>query len=548
MDRIFKTTPFRRACNLRVLTNGQTLYRVASFGLMAWLVAASAHAANPAAPAEKTKAVNTLNFPGGPSQVPPDLQRALSEILSDSSLRGARVSFMAQMVDTGQVLASYNPDKLINPASNVKLITAAAALRILKPEYRYRTRYYAWGPIIDGVLKGHLVVKGFGDPTVVTERLKKVASGLANMGIKKITGQVVIDDSFFDGVREASGWETEEAPERAYAAPVGALSLNYNAVSVLLRPDDLGKPALMQVEPPAEYVTLEGKVMTNRWGRRLQVMTRAGPDTTLMQVGGTIRPRSKPLRIFRRVYDPGLYYGSALTGFLQIHGVEMRHDVVRGRLPASARLLYVDRSLTLGEVINTLNKYSNNFMAETLIKTIGADQSGAPGTFDSGLAAVRYFLENEIGYEPGSYKLGNGSGLNHVNLFSSHHMVKLLSHLYKDFEIGSEFVTSLGIAGTQGTIAFRMRHTAAERRLRAKTGTLRGVSALSGYVVDPKERVIAFSIMAQGFSGRTSNMWKIQNAIGEALATDGASWIMAHGDEEGVQTTKSAGRARGSVR
>ena len=227
--------------------------------------------------------------------MPPDLQRALSEILSDHPC-GARVSFMAQMVDTGQVLASYNPDKLINPASNVKLITAAAALRILKPEYRYRTRYYAWGPIIDGLLKWHFVVKGFGDPTVVTERLKKVASGLANMGIKKITGQVVIDDSFFDGVREASGWETEEAPERAYAAPVGALSLNYNAVSVLLRPDDLGKPALMQVEPPAEYVTLEGKVMTNRWGRRLQVMTRAGPDTVTGR--GTIRPRSNLCAFF----------------------------------------------------------------------------------------------------------------------------------------------------------------------------------------------------------------------------------------------------------
>ena len=146
----------------------------------------------------------------------------------------------------------------------------------MKPEYRYRTRYYAWGPIIDGVLKGHLVVKGFGDPTVVTERLKKVASGLANMGIKKITGQVIIDDSFFDGDREASGWETEEAPERAYAAPVGALSLNYNSVSLLLRLDGLGKPALMQVEPPVEYVTLEGSVSTNRWGRRLHIVTRAG--------------------------------------------------------------------------------------------------------------------------------------------------------------------------------------------------------------------------------------------------------------------------------
>ena len=130
-----------------------------------------------------------------------------------------------------------------------------------------------------------------------------------------------------------------------------------------------------------------------------------------------------------------------------------------------------------------------------------------------------------------------------MNLFRSGHIVKLLANLNKDFDIGSEFVTSLGIAGTQVTIAYRKRHTAAERRLRAKTGTLRGVSSLSGYVVDPQERVIAFSIMAQNFSGRTSNMWKVQNAIGEALATDGSSWIMAHGDE--VQSSKNSSQTRG---
>ena len=99
--------------------------------------------------------------------------------------------------------------------------------------------------------------------------------------------------------------------------------------------------------------------------------------------------------------------------------------------------------------------------------------------------------------------------------------------MHQDFEIGPEFVGSLGVAGTQGTIAFRMRNTPAERRLRAKTGTLRGVSALSGYVVDPDNRTLIFSILAQGFSGSTSTIWKVQNQIGEALASGGESWLLA---------------------
>ena len=220
----------------------------------------------------------------------------------------------------------------------------------------------------------------------------------------------------------------------------------------------------------------------------------------------------------------------------------MRHDVVRGRLPASARLLYVDRSLTLGEVINTLNKYSNNFMAETLIKTIGADQSGAPGTFDNGLAAVRYFLENEIGYEPGSYKLGNGSGLNHVNMFSSHHMVKLLSHLYKDFEIGSE-----GLHWASRN-AGDHRFSHASHRGRDDFVPKRGRYAGCLHCPDmwSTQRTCVFFHHGPRVFGANIEHVEDPNAIGEALATDGASGS-AHGDEEGVQTTKSWPCAR-SVR
>ena len=153
---------------------------------------------------------------------------------------------------------------------------------------------------------------------------------------------------------------------------------------------------------------------------------------------------------------------------------------------------------------------------------------GAPGTFANGLAVAHKFLEEKVGFQPGSYTFDNGSGLNDVNRFTSRQMVRLLQYMEKDYESATEYASSLSVAGTQGTIGFRMRDTPAQRRLRAKTGTLHGVSALSGYVVQPDGDVVAFSVLAQGFKNGVHGVWKVQNAIGTALAS-GGQW---HPDDD----------------
>lgn len=457
----------------------------------------------------------------------PRLRSALLDILADPVLDGADVSFMAVRLSDGAVLAEHRADTLINPASNAKLITAAAALHYLKPEFRFRTEYYVHGSLRNGVLDGDLIIRGLGDPTVVTERLQRVANELYLFGVEQITGSVVVDDSYFDPQLEPRGWELEEAADRAYAAPVSALSFNYNAIAVYLRPGARGQPALIRLDPEVEAVTLQADVPTRRFTRRLKVHSESTDAGTLVQVTGTIGHRQSPRRIYRRIYDPPAYFGSALTAFLQRRGTKMRHRVVRGKVPPRAKLIYVDQSPALTEVVSDLNHYSNNFIAETLIKTLSAEahRGKKPGTFEEGLQLARAFVRDKVGIEERDYVFGNGSGLNDVNRLSARQVVKLLDVMQRDFEIGHEFINSLAVAGTQGTIGHRMRKSAAERRLRAKTGTLRGVSALSGYVVDPDGERIAFSFLTQHYRGAVSSVWNVQNRIGEALASAGDSFI-----------------------
>ncbi len=481
------------------------------------------------------------------------LKEQLVTAINDAALDGADLSFVAQRLKDGKVLAEHGGDTLVNPASNAKLITSAAALDALHPEFRFKTEYYVQGVLRDGTLHGNLVVKGYGDPSIVSERLMRVANELYLFGVERITGSVIVDGSYFDDNEEARGWELEESPDRAYAAPVSALEVNYNATAIYVRPGtELGAPAIVHVDPPCEEVVLKGDVITDRFGRGVRVVSQKdksedGKDITALTVEGTVGMRQSPFRMYRRVYSPLKHFGSVLTYFLQQRGVHMRHSVIEGHVPDGARLILVDRSPRLTEVVANMNHYSNNIMAETLIKAMGAEVMGTPGTFENGLAVAHRFLETKVGFKPRSYTFDNGSGLNDVDRFTSREIVTLLGYMSRDFETGTEYASSLAVAGTQGTIGFRMRDTPAERRLRAKTGTLHGVSALSGYVVQPSGDVVAFSILAMGFKKGVSPIWKVQNTIGVALASDG-KWHPEDeedGGEEG-ETVSDASPAHSS--
>ncbi len=447
----------------------------------------------------------------------------VTQAVTSPALEHARVGLYAFSLTTGAVLLRKNGRLLLNPASNAKLVTSAVVLVRLGPEFTFTTDYASTGELVDGVLQGNIYVRGRGDPTITTERLLSVVHALKLQGIKRIDGRIVVDDSLFDGVREAKGWEQEDS-DRAYAAPVGALSLNFNTVNVWLRPGPApGSPATVTVDPPSDYIKVDSRVSTDLYRGRVYMRSYQKGDKNVVRLRGRIRLDAEPQKLYRRVADPALHFGSALAGILRDAGVRVRHGVRRGLMPDRARNLVVDRSPRLTDIVAQLNKWSNNFIAEMLIKKLGAEVYGAPGSFAKGLDVAQAFLESEVGWRRGAYVFENGSGLNDVNRFSTEQIARLLAYMHWHPEAGAEYVASLGVAGRQGTIAWRLRHTAADRRLRAKTGTLTGVSALSGYVTTSSGEPVVFSILVNGYDGSTRPIWEVQDMIGEALALYGSA-------------------------
>jgi len=486
------------------------LGRIAQLGAAAAVIAMVSTGVARAAPSEKKDPAET------------QLRRRLEEILRSPRLDDAVVGVHVRDVLADRSLFDRNSTKLFNPASNMKLVTTAAALYHLGPSYRFRTTAYRDRSLRNGVLKGNLYIKGRGDPTLTNERLFGLVNEIALHSIEKVEGNLVVDDTYFDAVSEGPGWEQERS-DKSYAPPMGGLSVNYGTFSVRVMPGDrVGSAARVSIYPDVPSIEVASSVYTRGRGarRRVWVGTTRGENG---QVRVTVRG-AIPLgdidgvAIYRRVYDPSLYAGETIKRLLEMRGVEVTGRVIvapkpaRGTVPVASHF-----SRPLAEIISTLNKYSNNFIAEQILKTLGAELREAPGTWEKGVAAVGDFFD-AIGIPKDGLVMGNGSGLNDINRMTPRQVTKLLAAMYKRVELRPEFVASLAVAGVSGTITSRFADSAAESRLRAKTGSLRGVSALSGYVVTRDNRLLAFSVMMNDYPGRARAMWRVQDEIGTTLA------------------------------
>src|SRR5919204_3861991 len=451
------------------------------------------------------------------------LRKAVEPPLSHPPLSNAHVAMQVESLDDGQVVYSRNPDDLLNPASNTKLVTAAAGLLRLGPEYRFSTDYLADKAIARGRI-GTLYVKGRGDPSVTTERLDGLVSDLWHRGVRTI-GSIVLDDSFFDREEFGPGWE-QEPSDKAWAAGVGALSLNHNAVAIYITPGDrVGARAHVEVEPDArDYFIIDNRVATVRANgrRKLRPRTISEGERTRIVVDGRIPLHADSMVMPRRVGDPAFYYGQTLRMLLRQRGIRVTGAVKRGAVPQSAVLIQSYESPELAEIIRDMNKVSSNFIAEMVVKTLGAELKGTPGSWPKGLEVAEGLLA-ELGIPRGTYVLKNGSGLNDTNRFTARQLATLLQAVWKRFPVASEFVSSLGIAARDGTLRLRMEGTDAAGRLRAKTGTLEKVTALSGFVQSVGGERFAFSVLVNDWSGRSGPVVSSVDRLGGILASSGMS-------------------------
>ena len=451
------------------------------------------------------------------------LKASLLEVLQREPLSASRVGMHMVSLEDGSVVFSHNGDELLNPASNVKLVTAAAALVTLGPEYRFETEFLVEPELVAGGKVKTLYVRGKGDPTMTTERLYQVASELFHTGLREVQ-EIVLDDSWFDAEATPPGYDQEDT-DRAYMAPTGALSLNWNAVGVYLRPGEAaGQKGVVELEPHSDFFVVENALTTgSRRARRFSVSSEAAGDRQRIVVRGQVPAGGGYVSLWKKIDNPTMYFGQTLKQMLAMRGVKVRGRVKPGSISSKAKLLYVSHSETFDIVLKRLNKLSSNFVAEQLLKTMGAEARGMPGTFTKGIDVVEDFLAREVGIPRGTYVMKNGSGLNDTNRFSAVQLHRVLRHMYQRFPLAPEYLSSLGIAGKDGTLRYRFDGTEAVGRLRAKTGTLENVSALSGYVQAAGGERIIFSMVVNDYPGRSGPVVRGLDALGAAVASVGSS-------------------------
>lgn len=418
----------------------------------------------------------------------------LVAILHDRPLSKARVGVVVMRASDGVILFSHNSDRAFNPASNTKMLTTAAAIATLGGDYRYRTTLHGPLPDSEGKITGDITLRGTGDPSLASRDLTELAEQLRALGVSRIEGDLVVDSSFHS--------EGKSSPPEP---PGTSLILDRNVLAVHVEPGELNRPPRVWIEPSGEHFVVDNKATTSKGKKsRLKVTAGRDGDRIVVSVRGRIAQGRGEYVDKQRLSDGALLAGWTLRSSFAAFDIELAGKVRPGALDdANQSLLATHESPPMSDICKIANKPSNNFVSEVIYKTVGAEQFGWPGTFQKGTRAVSAYL-NRMGVGSSSFRIVNGSGLTHENRITPSALALLLRRIYFDMAVAPDFLNSLAIGGIDGTIKQRFSGTDAVGLVRAKTGTLTGVSALSGYVGD-KEDVLVFSILVEGFRGRAKN-------------------------------------------
>ena len=451
-----------------------------------------------------------------------DLNRIFAAPVMEHGLWGVAI----KSLDTGKLIYALNARKLMMPASNMKIVTLAAAAEILGWDYRFKTTLESDAEIQGGALKGNLIVRGSGDPTINSrdDRARVLfdewAAALKAAGVTRIEGNIVADATAFDSRGLGQGWSWDYL-EAGYAAPSGALEFNENIATLTIRPGaKAGDPAQLEL-PPSTGLALLHNVVTGEAGSATTISFERSPSSNDLDVTGSIAVGASPATRAVAVANPALYFAHSLTLALIERGIPVRGIPVAFQrstlLPPLPRTAIVEsQSPPLGAIATTMMKVSQNLYAETLLKAIGAT-GGAPATAAAGRAAAQRIFE-AWGIEPGSYVQADGSGLSRYDYVTADMIVRLLERMHTDSRHRDAFHATLPIAGKDGTISTRMRGTRAEANAVAKTGSISNVRALSGYVKTRDGETLAFSILANNFTVPAATVTWIADLAVETLA------------------------------
>jgi D-alanyl-D-alanine carboxypeptidase/D-alanyl-D-alanine-endopeptidase (penicillin-binding protein 4) len=459
-------------------------------------------------------AASAETAPAEPDALRADLDRALSV----RALRGARLAALVVDARSGAPLYERSPDRVLVPASNLKVLTAVAALSAFGPTHRFVTQLLADAPPDPDGRVGTLYVRGGGDPALTSEDLWRMAADLKLAGLAGVRGDLVVDDSAFDRMRWHPSWGAVSA--RAYHAPVGAFTVNYGAFSLTVEPAaQRGGPVSARLDPEIPFLQLRNRATTGarRSRRSLHVDRTAAGGFDRVTLSGTT-PAGGSAKVYpRSVSDPARYAANVLRKQLAAAGVPVEGEIRLAPVPATAAPLLAFEGRALSEVVARFLKYSNNSIGEALVKNLGARAGDGPGTWERGAAAVRAELAS-LGLDLSNARLVDGSGLSYENEVSPRLLVDAIRVGATSFRFGPEFLAALPIAAHDGTLEDRAEDAA--HRVRAKTGLLTRVTGLSGFAERPDGRVVAFSVLTNGFRGTARSAMDALDGFVAALAGD----------------------------
>jgi len=454
------------------------------------------------------------------------LEQAIQAVASDGPRARAQLGVHVVAVRTGRVIYSRNATKKFMVASNEKLVTAATALDALGEGYRFRTSVYADGRLADGVLQGNLVLRGGGDPTIggryeeesASDIFRRWARVLKAKGIGRVAGDVVADDTFFDGVHRHPDWSDYPAWKWYYAC-VSGLAIDDNCVVVTVKPASAAPSlAVLSIDPPSAPVRLVNGCKTSAKRHSIWFDRAAGSEQ--VRVGGYVRLGTKGYSHQVAVARPSLHAAVAFGRALQAEGISVE-GVARLRrsgeaLPVLSNRPLCQRETELVPVLSTMLKRSHNHYAEQVIKTVGAETKGV-GSWRAGLGRAAEMLRR-LGFDESDFSLADGSGLSRGNRLTPSFVTGLLLHMEQS-PYADTFRSLLAVAGQDGTLSGRLREEPYAGNVRAKTGYLNGVGALSGYATTRSGIRVAFSILVNDSKNApgTYSMREMVDAICRAI-------------------------------
>lgn len=456
-----------------------------------------------------------LAMPAAAEPLPPATRAALTRL----SVPETSVSIVVREVNGGATLLELNPGISRAPASTMKLLPTWAALDLLGPAYAWKTRAYADAPVVKGVLKGNLYLQGGGDPLLTIERWWRFVNDLRQSGLRAIEGDIVIDQSRFT--------TPDERPEdfdgkfwRTYNVLPDALLVNWQSSDFTIRPADGGQGVDLTIQPFPEGLVVENKVrlVNGRCvGQNRQVSYQIEPARPeRVVVTGRLSVNCAPQTQRLAIMEPAQYaWGTFVTLWRQLGG-GFRGGMLRAPTPPGARLLLTHESEPLSEIVRVTNKYSSNMMARSLVLAIAAEMNGTPATAAAGEETIVGWLKTR-GLEFPELVIGNGSGLSREARISADSMARLLIGA-REGRYAPEFLTSLSLGGLDGTLQKRFQHVDDPSRIRMKTGTLRDVSSIAGYVTGRSGKTYAVVVFV--------NHPGAQNGIGEPIQTTVIDWTL----------------------